>query len=211
MVERTPSNLDLRFAALSEPTRRAVLERLTAGDATVTELAQPFAMSLQAFLKHVKVLEEAGLVRRTRIGRTSHVALVPDALQAVTAWLNARMPPVPPLAFPAGTPRRADRLEQARALAVGLAPRMALVARALEGPVPQRERFDPEDAVVRALQADVGRHPALREAQRLYAALGSALAQVEGGGDAEALAALIVPLGRLMIELRPLLPGEVAS
>ena len=66
------------FAALADPTRRAILARLTAGEATVTELAEPFAMSLPAVSKHLKVLERAGLITR---GRTAQ--LRPSRLQAV--------------------------------------------------------------------------------------------------------------------------------
>src|SRR3989454_7754263 len=77
----TPPVLDLAFAALSDPTRRAIVQRLAQGAARVTDLAQPFAMSLNAVSKHVKVLERAGLVRRTRAGREHHIALDPEPIR----------------------------------------------------------------------------------------------------------------------------------
>ncbi|WP_119731734.1 ArsR/SmtB family transcription factor [Thermomonospora amylolytica] len=84
MTER----LDATFAALADPTRRAILARLARdGEATVTELAAPFAMSQPAVSKHLKVLERAGLVTRGRNGRRRPCRLDPRPLQEVTDWL----------------------------------------------------------------------------------------------------------------------------
>jgi DNA-binding transcriptional ArsR family regulator len=83
----TPA-LDLAFAALSDPTRREIVYRLAKGDARVTDLARPFDMSLNAVSKHVKVLESAGLVRRTRSGREHHIALEPEPIRRVAAWAS---------------------------------------------------------------------------------------------------------------------------
>jgi DNA-binding transcriptional ArsR family regulator len=79
--------LSLVFGALADPTRRAILTRLTDGDATVAELAEPFAMSQPAVSRHLKVLEQAGLIRRTRraTARLSHLQAGP--LREVTTWL----------------------------------------------------------------------------------------------------------------------------
>ena len=82
------STLDLVFGALADRTRRAILERLTQGSATVTELAEPFAMSLPAISKHLSTLEKAGLVTRAKEGRIHHLSLAPDRLQEVSAWLD---------------------------------------------------------------------------------------------------------------------------
>ena len=80
------SNLDLAFAALSDPTRRRIVARLTRGEIRVTDLAQPFAMSLNAVSKHVKMLERAGLVRRTRVGREHYLRLRATPLRDVARW-----------------------------------------------------------------------------------------------------------------------------
>jgi DNA-binding transcriptional ArsR family regulator len=76
------------FQALGDPTRLALVERLSEGPRRVTELAEPFAMSLNAVSKHLKVLERAGLVRRTREGREHILALAPEPLQAVSRWAS---------------------------------------------------------------------------------------------------------------------------
>src|SRR5688500_7398228 len=80
--------LDLMFAALADPTRRAILARLAAGDATVTELAAPFEMSQPAISKHLKVLERAGLVTRGRDAQRRPVRLEAAPLKAATDWLE---------------------------------------------------------------------------------------------------------------------------
>jgi DNA-binding transcriptional ArsR family regulator len=79
---------DAVWVALSDPTRRAILERLTRGATRVTDVAAPFAMSLNAVSKHIKVLEQAGLVRRTKQGREHALELDPEPLQAVTRWAS---------------------------------------------------------------------------------------------------------------------------
>src|SRR6266403_1872724 len=75
--------LDLAFAALSDPTRQEIVDRLTKGAVRVTDLAAPFEMSLNAVSKHVKVLE-----RRTRAGREHHIALDPAPLERVARWAS---------------------------------------------------------------------------------------------------------------------------
>lgn len=79
--------LDATFAALADPTRRAILARLAAGEATVTELAAPFAMSQPAVSKHLKVLERAGLVSRGRDAQRRPVRLSAGPLKAAVDWL----------------------------------------------------------------------------------------------------------------------------
>jgi DNA-binding transcriptional ArsR family regulator len=80
--------LDLAFAALADPTRRRIIARLARGQARVTDLAQPFDMSLNAVSKHLKLLERAGLVHRQRIGREHFLRLRPAPLRAVTQWAS---------------------------------------------------------------------------------------------------------------------------
>jgi DNA-binding transcriptional ArsR family regulator len=82
--------LDRRLAALADPTRRAIVERLSRGEATVSELASPFEMSLPAVLKHLGVLEGAGLMRSRKVGRVRTCRLEPAALDPVTAWVGER-------------------------------------------------------------------------------------------------------------------------
>ena len=76
------------FAALADPTRRDIVARLAVGDATVGQLAAPYAMSVQAVSKHLRVLEEAGLVSAGRQGRERPRHLEADALEAMTTWLE---------------------------------------------------------------------------------------------------------------------------
>jgi DNA-binding transcriptional ArsR family regulator len=78
--------IDRAFAALADPTRRAVLERLGRGSATVTELAEPFGISLTGMKKHVRVLEDAELVATEKVGRTRRCRLGPHRLDDVHAW-----------------------------------------------------------------------------------------------------------------------------
>ena len=82
--------LDRHLAALADPTRRAIVERLSKGDATVSELATPFAMSLPAVLKHLGILEEAGLMRSRKVGRVKYCRLEARALAPVANWIEAR-------------------------------------------------------------------------------------------------------------------------
>lgn len=82
------SRLDATFAALADPTRRALLSRLIEGEASVTELAQPFDMSQPAISKHLKVLERAGLVTRGRDAQRRPVKVEPKPLAEAAAWLD---------------------------------------------------------------------------------------------------------------------------
>jgi DNA-binding transcriptional ArsR family regulator len=83
-----PERLDATFAALADPTRRAILARLAAGEASVTELAAPFRMSQPAVSKHLKVLERAGLVSRGRDAQRRPRRLEPRPLAEATGWLE---------------------------------------------------------------------------------------------------------------------------
>jgi DNA-binding transcriptional ArsR family regulator len=89
MVEYKDQVLDLTYAALADPTRRAILTRLQQQEARVTELAAPFNMSLNAVSKHLQVLERAGLVRREVRGREHYLSANPEPLQYAADWLNA--------------------------------------------------------------------------------------------------------------------------
>jgi DNA-binding transcriptional ArsR family regulator len=80
-------NLDLTFAALADPTRRAILARLARGETTVRDLAKPFAMSLPAVSRHLKVLERAGLIARSREAQWRPCRIEPRALKGVDDWL----------------------------------------------------------------------------------------------------------------------------
>jgi DNA-binding transcriptional ArsR family regulator len=82
----TPAQLDTTFAALADPTRRAILSRLMRGEATVLELAEPFAMSLPAISRHLKVLEHAGLIARGRDAQRRPCRLQAAPLKAATEW-----------------------------------------------------------------------------------------------------------------------------
>jgi DNA-binding transcriptional ArsR family regulator len=84
---RTSSDLDLMFGALADATRRGIVERLAAGDATVTELAAPYPISLPAISRHLKVLERASLITRSQHGRWRGARLSPTSLAAAAAWL----------------------------------------------------------------------------------------------------------------------------
>jgi DNA-binding transcriptional ArsR family regulator len=80
--------LDSAFAALSDPSRRAMLERLGRGSATITELAQPFGISLTGCKKHVRVLEQAELVSTEKVGRTRLCRLGPRRLDDASTWIE---------------------------------------------------------------------------------------------------------------------------
>ncbi len=88
MVEQNPQQLDSVFRALADPTRREMLRRLTEGEQRVSDLAEPFAMSLAGASKHIKVLETAGLVRRSVRGRTHWCELDATQLVHVHEWLS---------------------------------------------------------------------------------------------------------------------------
>lgn len=94
--------LDRTFSALSDPTRRAMLERLSLGPATVSELATPARISLPGALKHVRILEEADLVTSEKRGRTRECRLGPAQLEDATAWIER---------YRSQWERRLDRLE----------------------------------------------------------------------------------------------------
>ncbi|HXN30965.1 MAG TPA: metalloregulator ArsR/SmtB family transcription factor [Polyangiaceae bacterium] len=84
----THDHLSATFAALADPTRRAILARLTSGDASVNELAEPFDMSLPAISKHLKVLERAGLISRSQDAQRRPRRLEPQRLKEVAEWLG---------------------------------------------------------------------------------------------------------------------------
>jgi DNA-binding transcriptional ArsR family regulator len=84
------AGLDETLIALADPTRRAILARLSRGEARVTELADPFAMSLNAVSKHIRMLERARLVRRRRSGREHRLSLDPRPLHEAARWLEAQ-------------------------------------------------------------------------------------------------------------------------
>lgn len=84
----SPETLNATFAALTDPTRRAILARLASGEATVTELAEPFAMSMPAVSKHLKVLERAGLITRGREAQWRPCRLEAAPLREVADWVE---------------------------------------------------------------------------------------------------------------------------
>lgn len=88
MVNYRAADLDLTFAALADPTRRRIIQQLTAGETRVTELAEPFRISLPAISKHLRVLERAGLLRRRRAGREHRLQLNPEPMQAAAQWIE---------------------------------------------------------------------------------------------------------------------------
>jgi DNA-binding transcriptional ArsR family regulator len=96
-----PSSLDLMFQALADPTRRAMVERLGLGPASVSELAKPLAMSMPAVMQHLQMLEASGLVRSEKTGRVRTCRIEPEALSLAEQWINARR---------IGWQRRLDRL-----------------------------------------------------------------------------------------------------
>ena len=89
MVYLESGSLDGVFSALADPTRRAIVARLARGPATVSELAQPFAMSLPAVAKHLRVLEAAGLIASEKAGRTRRCRLLDAGLDEARAWIEA--------------------------------------------------------------------------------------------------------------------------
>jgi DNA-binding transcriptional ArsR family regulator len=89
MVQYSPSPLDRAFGALSDPTRRGILERLGHGTATISELARPFGISLTGCKKHVGVLAEAELVETEKVGRTRRCRLGPQRLEDARDWIES--------------------------------------------------------------------------------------------------------------------------
>jgi len=96
--------VDAVFQALGDPTRRALLERLSAGPLSVSQLAAPFPVSLAAVVQHLQVLEQCGLVQTEKVGRVRTCAIAPGGLDAAIGWLRARRSPAE---------RRLDRLASA--------------------------------------------------------------------------------------------------
>jgi len=88
MVYCSPDRLDTLFGALADPTRRAVLARLRHGERSVSELAEPFGMSLPGFMKHLGILEVAGLIERKKAGRVVSCRLHGGALKGALEWLE---------------------------------------------------------------------------------------------------------------------------
>lgn len=84
------TSLDLMFQALADPTRRIMVERLSQGPASVSELAKPLTMSLPAVVQHLQILETSGLVRSEKVGRVRTVTIEAGALQRVEQWVNDR-------------------------------------------------------------------------------------------------------------------------
>lgn len=89
MLNQSPG-LDRLFHALSDPARRAMMERLSRGPVSVSDLARPLPMSLPAAMQHLQVLESAGLVRSEKVGRVRTCAMAPGALSLAEHWINAR-------------------------------------------------------------------------------------------------------------------------
>jgi DNA-binding transcriptional ArsR family regulator len=96
------TDLDRAFSALADPTRRAIVSRLCDGPKSVSELAEPFDLALPSLLKHVRVLEESGLVSSEKVGRVRTCKIEPGALQATKAWIHQHI---------TAWERRLDRLE----------------------------------------------------------------------------------------------------
>jgi DNA-binding transcriptional ArsR family regulator len=87
---RAPAEVELLFAALADPSRRAMVDRLTRGPATVSELARPLPMSLPAVVQHLHVLEASGLVRSQKVGRVRTCRIEPTGLRAAEDWVTER-------------------------------------------------------------------------------------------------------------------------
>ncbi|MBI2385884.1 MAG: helix-turn-helix transcriptional regulator [Elusimicrobia bacterium] len=89
MVNYQERRLDLAFGALSHPIRRGILARLSTGEATIAELARPFKVSAPAITKHMRVLEDAGLLSRVKKGREHHCRLERERMKEAEAWIEA--------------------------------------------------------------------------------------------------------------------------
>lgn len=87
-VDEVDERLDRAFTALGDPVRRALIARLSRGDATVNELAEPFSITKQAVSRHIQVLEAAGLITRSRDGQRRPCHLDPAALEELTSWID---------------------------------------------------------------------------------------------------------------------------
>jgi len=88
--QQSQPNLDLMFQALADPTRRGMVERLSRGPVSVSELAKPFAMSLPAVVQHLQMLEASGLVSSEKVGRVRTVRIETEALSQAERWINER-------------------------------------------------------------------------------------------------------------------------
>jgi DNA-binding transcriptional ArsR family regulator len=203
----TPS-LDEVFGALADPTRRAVVARLAKGPSTVKALAEPFAMALPSFSKHLKVLEGAGLIAREVEGRYHTVWLVPETLRLAIRSLEELVDdaPQPLKSFLASIPlppapvAASGVLAKAEALVAELRPRMAMIASALEAPPRSAGVFSPQAHRARLLALEVAADAGLRQElaaacacfERLELALVAARA-----GDSSALEAATLPIGHL--------------
>lgn len=89
-IARAPAHLDDTLLALADPTRRAIIEQLARGEARVTDVAQPFAISLNAVSKHIRILERARLVRRRQVGREHLLSFNPEPLDQAARWIGAQ-------------------------------------------------------------------------------------------------------------------------
>lgn len=88
MVNNSTDDLNDVFSSLADPTRRAILERLFNGEMTVTQLAEPFDMSLPAISKHLRVLEKAGVVTQRKLGRNRYYSVNPQSMKRASEWIN---------------------------------------------------------------------------------------------------------------------------
>jgi DNA-binding transcriptional ArsR family regulator len=88
MVKYSPAQLDLAFGALAHPIRRGILARLSTGDATVAQLAEPFKVSAPAISKHMRILEEAGLLSRRKEGRVHHCRFEAERMLEMERWIE---------------------------------------------------------------------------------------------------------------------------
>ena len=96
------TDLDKTFAALADPTRRAIVSRLCDGPKSISELSEPFELALPSLLKHVRVLEQSGLVSSEKVGRVRTCKIEPNALHATEAWIGRHI---------AAWEKRLDRME----------------------------------------------------------------------------------------------------
>jgi len=90
MLNHASASLDRVFQALADPTRRQIVERLSSGPASVSELARPLPMSLPAVVQHLQVLEASGIVSTTKVGRVRTCRIEPEALSVAERWIAAR-------------------------------------------------------------------------------------------------------------------------
>lgn len=89
-MDRTNSNIDRVFHALGDPTRRAMMEKLSEGPMSVSRLAEPFGITLAAVVQHLQILEECGLVQTEKVGRVRTCSIEPAGLQVAAQWISDR-------------------------------------------------------------------------------------------------------------------------